>query len=139
MNSLYRHEAGTWSRVDAAQSGCAELDYDVATDQVAVLDIPDGIAYVVRWFNADTLALEIEREMPNGTLVMDFASFNRNTAWVGGVLLVLDEWGEVCDTADVVNARGVDIQYGENQVRLWYLAADTYAETHRKAGYYRLQ
>lgn len=139
-NYLYRHEAGQWTRVESAHSGCGQIDYDVATDEVAVLDIPGGIAYTVRWFDADSLSLELERDMPNGTLVMDFASFNHQTAWVGGILRVLDESGNICDEAHVGNARGVDVQYGDNQVRLWFIAADDFpADSTQRAGWYQLQ
>ncbi len=122
---LYREKDGIVTRTEGpfASAGCPEIAYDLALDEVAVaVDGGTTTEREVFWFDPDTMdethAIEIVAK-PQAIAV-----FNHKVAvGTSGFVRVWNPDGSVADTAWGVSVEDLDVQYGNNVVRLWWSGA----------------
>lgn len=137
---VYRHEGGQYTRVATGAIGCMHIDFDIATNEVAVLAYTNGyLDGSVKWYAMQDLSLAFEVDTGAFSLVNDFAAFNHNTAWCGGSVYLLDPTAAVTDQA-LENCWAVDVYYGDNNVQLWWSGeTNNMPGEPEQLGYYDLQ
>lgn len=135
---LYREKDGIVTRTEGpfGSAACPELAYDLALDEVAVAVDGGYGSRDVFWFDPDTMdethAVEIV------AAPQAIAAFNHKVA-VGSTsfIRVWNPNGTVADTEWGVNVQDLDVQYGNNIVRLWWSGAGP--DPISTVGWYRLQ
>ncbi|MCR9165826.1 MAG: hypothetical protein ACE37F_32215 [Nannocystaceae bacterium] len=118
---LYRELDGVVTRAGGPfpSLGCPEIAYDLPLDEIAVaVDGGYGSRDVI-WFDPDTMEethqIEIVAE-PHAIAVFDHkvAVGRASSIWIW------NEDGTVADSESGVHVEDLDVQYGNNQVRLWW-------------------
>lgn len=136
---LYREKNGIVTRTEGpfASVDCPDIAYDLALDEVAVA--VDG-GYVgardVFWFDPNTMDETHSVEIVAKPQAI--AAFNHKVA-VGSTsfIRIWNPDGSAADTESGVNVEDLDVQYGDNMVRLWWSGdGPGYTST---VGWYRLE
>ncbi|MEM6990688.1 MAG: hypothetical protein AAF721_09330 [Myxococcota bacterium] len=134
---LYREKAGVVTRTEGpfASVDCPDIAYDLAVDEVAVA-VDGGFigARDVYWFDPDTM-----NESHSVEIVVEpraIAAFNHKVAVGSSAFIrIWDADGSVTDTEWGVDVADLDVQYGDNMVRLWWSGSGPNNST---VGWFRL-
>ena len=134
---LYRDKDGVVTRTGGPFSSvdCPEIAYDLALDEVAVAVNGGYGSRDVYWFDPDTMdethSVEIISE-PRA-----IAAFNHKVAVAtSSPIRVWNADGSLADIQHGFNVADLDVQYGDNMVRLWWSGRGPGIST---IGWFRLQ
>jgi len=118
---LYREKDGVVTRTEGPFTVhvCPKIAYDLALDEVAVA-LNGGLgARDVHWFDPQTM--DETHSVETYVAPQAIAAFNHKVALgTTSFIRVLDTDGSVTDIEWGISVEDLDVQYGDNMVRLWW-------------------